>query len=197
MFAIKKLALFAVLLTTAIPSMCTYNNLQYQNQTVKFAWALVLVEYQRRADLIPGLSSLVKTYAAHEKTVLIQVANARAGLSSIQLEQANPGDQQVIARYQAAQKEMGQVLSRLIAVAEAYPELRADQSFRNLQMQLEGTENRIAYARQRYIEAVQAHNLTVRTFPSNLLAKLLGQASIPNFTVDSESAIANAPKVSQ
>ena len=197
MSAFKKLALFAVLLTTAIPTLCTYNNLQYQGEAVKSAWAQVLVEYQRRADLIPGLASLVKTYAAHEKTVLTQVANARAGLGSIRVEQANPGDQQLIARYQAAQAQLGLTLSRLIAVAEAYPELRANREFRDLQAQLEGTENRIAYARQRYIEAVQAHNLAVRTFPSNLVAKLIGRASIPNFTVDSASAVANAPKVSQ
>ena len=196
MTVFKKPALFAVLLVTAIPSLCTYNDLQYQGEAVKSAWAQVLVEYQRRADLIPGLASLVKTYAAHEKTVLTQVADARTGLGSIGIEQVNPGDRQLIARYQAAQTQMGLALSRLIAVAEAYPDLRANQEFRDLQMQLEGTENRIAYARQRYIEAVQAHNLTVRTFPSNLLARLLGRASLPNFTVESESAIANAPKVS-
>ena len=191
----KKVALFTVLLLAATESLCTYNTLHYQGEDVKTAWAQVLVEYQRRADLIPGLANLVKSYTTHETAALTQVANARADLGSIRIEEVKPGDRQITARYEAAQTQMRWALSRLIAVAENYPELRADLAFRDLQAQLEGTENRIAYARQRYIETVQAHNLTVRTFPSNLLATLLEQAAIPNFTVANEKAVAISPKV--
>lgn len=192
----RKLALFAVLLLVVTPSLCTYNDLHYQHEAVKSAWGQVLVEYQRRADLIPELAYLVKRYAARETAVLMQVADARASLGSIHFEEANLGDPQLIARYKTAQAQMRQALSRLIAVAESYPELRTNQAFRNLQEKIEGAENRIAYARQKYIEAVLIHNLTVRTFPNNLLAMAVDHASIPNFTVDDESAIASTPKVS-
>ncbi|MBI3546079.1 MAG: LemA family protein [Gammaproteobacteria bacterium] len=191
----KRVALFAVLLLTATESTCTYNTLHYQSELIKTSWAQVLIEYQRRADLIPGLANLVKNYAAHETTALSQVANARADLSSIRIEETKPNDHKIIARYEAAQTQMRRALSRLIATAEDYPELRANQAFRDLQAQLEGTENRIAYARQRYIESVQAHNLTVRTFPNNLLAKLIGQDTIANFTLDNEIAVSVSPKV--
>ncbi len=192
----KKLALFAVLLLAVTPPLCTYNDLHYQREAVKSAWGQVLVEYQRRADLIPELAYVVKRHAARETAVLVQVADARASLGSIHFDEANPGDRQLLARYKAAQVQMRQALSRLIAVAESYPELRTNQAFRNLQEKLEGAENRIAYARQKYIEAVLIHNLTVRTFPNNLLARVFDYASIPNFTVDSESAISSAPELS-
>jgi LemA protein len=174
---------------------CGYNRLQAEDEQIKAAWAEVLNQYQRRADLVPNLVNVVKAYAAHEKEVLTQVTEARARVGSIQATPALLDDPQAFQRFQAAQGELGSALSRLLAVAENYPQLKADGLFRDLQAQLEGTENRIAVARNRYIRAVQEYNTTVRQFPSNLTAMLFGFKPKPNFTVENEKEISRAPKV--
>jgi LemA protein len=171
---------------------CGYNTLQATDEQITAGWAEVLNQYQRRADLVPNLVNVVKGYAAHEKDVLTQVTNARAKVGSIQ---ANPGDEQTLRQFQAAQGELSTALSRLLVVAENYPQLKADGLFRDLQAQLEGTENRITVARNRYIDAVREYNLTVRQFPSNLTAMLFGFKTKPSLTVENEQAISKAPTV--
>src|SRR5690606_16901858 len=185
---------FLLLLLTTL-SGCGYNQLQSDDEAVKAAWAEVLNQYQRRADLVPNLVNVVKGYAAHEKEVLTQVTEARARVGSVQASPELLEDPQAFQRFQAAQGEMSSALSRLLVVAENYPQLKADTSFRDLQAQLEGTENRIAVARNRYIKAVQSYNLTVRRFPTNLTAMLFDFEVKPNFTVENERAIATPPKV--
>src|SRR3569833_1345956 len=174
---------------------CGYNTLQVTDEQVKSAWSEVLNQYQRRADLVPNLVNVVKGYAAHEQSVLTQVTEARARVGSIQVTPELINDEQAFARFQQAQGELTSALSRLLAVSENYPQLKADALFRDLQAQLEGTENRIAVARNRYIKAVQEYNVTVRSFPSNLTAMMFGYKAKPNFTVDNEKAISTAPKV--
>ncbi len=174
---------------------CGYNTLQQQDEQIKAAWAEVVNQYQRRADLVPNLVEVVKGYAAHEKEVLAQVIEARAKVGSIQATPELLADPQAFARFQAAQGELSSALSRLLAVVENYPQLKADALFRDLQAQLEGTENRIAVARNRYIQAVQAYNVTVRSFPTNLTAKLFGFEVKPSFSVENEAAISTAPKI--
>jgi LemA protein len=174
---------------------CGYNTLQTTDEQIKAGWAEVLNQYQRRADLVPNLVNVVKGYAAHEKEVLEQVTNARARVGSIQVTPELVNDEQALARFQAAQGELSSALSRLLAVAENYPQLKADGLFRDLQAQLEGTENRITVARNRYIQAVQAYNVTVRQFPSNLTAMLFGYKVKPSFTVENEKEIAKPPTV--
>ena len=174
---------------------CGYNTLQTTDEQIKAGWAEVLNQYQRRADLVPNLVNVVKGYAAHEKEVLEQVTNARAKVGSIQITPELINDEQALARFQAAQGELSSALSRLLAVAENYPQLKADGLFRDLQAQLEGTENRIAVARNRYIQAVQAYNVTVRQFPTNLTAMLFGYKVKPSVTVENEKEIAKPPKV--
>jgi LemA protein len=191
-------AWIVALLTAAVLSLsgCGYNTLQQQDENVKAAWAEVVNQYQRRADLIPNLVNTVKGYAAQEQKVLIGVTEARARANSIQVTPDvlnNPGQFQ---KYQAAQGELTQALSRLMVVVERYPDLKSDQNFRDLQSQLEGTENRITVARNRYIQAVQSYNVTVRSFPVNLTAKLFDFKVKPNFTVANEQQIATAPTVS-
>jgi LemA protein len=171
---------------------CGYNTLQATDEQITASWAEVLNQYQRRADLVPNLVNAVKGYAAHEKDVLTQVTNARAKVGSVQV---NPGDEQALKQFQAAQGELSTALSRLLVVAENYPQLKADSLFRDLQAQLEGTENRITVARNRYIEAVREYNLTVRQFPSNLTAMLFGFKTKPSLTVENEKAISKAPTV--
>jgi LemA protein len=173
---------------------CGYNTLQLQDEQVKAAWAEVVNQYQRRADLVPNLVEVVKAYAAHEKEVLTQVAEARAKVGSLQASPELLTDPQAFARFQAAQGELSSALARLLAVVENYPQLKADALFRDLQAQLEGTENRITVARNRYIQAVQAYNVTVRSFPTNLTAKLFGFEVRPTFSSD-EQAISKAPRV--
>ena len=185
----------ALLLLTSSLSGCGYNALQRQDEQVKASWAEVLNQYQRRADLVPNLVATVKGYASHEKEVLTAVTEARASVGSVSATPELVNDPQAFAKFQAAQQQMTSALSRLIAVSENYPQLKADASFRDLQAQLEGTENRITVARMRYIEAVQAYNNTVRQFPSNLTATALGYKTKPSFTVDNESVIATPPKV--
>lgn len=174
---------------------CGYNALQSRDEQVKSSWAEVLNQYQRRADLVPNLVNVVKGYASHEKDVLTQITAARAQVGQIQATPELINDPAAFQKYMAAQGQMTTALSRLIAVSENYPNLKADGAFRDLQAQLEGTENRIAVARKRYIDAVQAYNVTVRSFPSNLTARLFGFTTKPSFTVQDEKAIAAPPKV--
>ena len=186
---------FAALFTLLALSGCGYNTLQSQDEQIKSAWAEVLNQYQRRADLIPNLVATVQGFAAQEKEVLLGVTNARAKVGSIQATPDLINDPKAFQQFQAAQGELSSALSRLLVVAENYPQLKSDQNFRDLQAQLEGTENRIAVARNRYIKTVQDYNVTVRSFPSNLTAMLFGFDVKPNFTVEDEKAIARPPKV--
>jgi LemA protein len=174
---------------------CGYNKLQAMDEGVTAAWSEVVNQYQRRADLIPNLVNSVKGYAAHEKDVLTQVTEARAKVGSMQVTPAVLNDEAAFAKFQAAQGELSSALSRLIAVSENYPQLKADGLFKDLMAQLEGTENRITVARGRYVDAVQAYNTTVRQFPVNLTAMVFGMKTKPNFTVENEAAISTAPKV--
>jgi LemA protein len=162
---------------------------------VKAAWSEVVSQYQRRADLVPNLVNTVKGFAAQEQKVLIGVTEARAKAGSIQLTPELINDPEAMKRFEAAQGELTQALKSLFAVAEAYPELKSDTVFRDLQAQLEGTENRITVARTRYIEAVRNYNTTVRSFPTNLTAMVFNFETRPNFTVENEAAIATAPTV--
>ena len=183
------------LLTVTLLSGCGYNTLQTGDEQVKAAWAEVLNQYQRRADLIPNLVNTVKGFAEQEKEVLTRVTEARAKVGAIQATPELINDPQAFQRFQAAQGELGGALSRLLVVTENYPQLKSDQNFRDLQAQLEGTENRIAVARNRYIKAVQDYNVTVRSFPSNLTAMVFGHQVKPGFTVENEAEISRAPKV--
>ena len=191
----RNLLLFVVLLFTLSLSGCGYNTLQSTDEQIKAGWAEVLNQYQRRADLVPNLVNVVKGYASHEREVLTAVTEARAQVGSIKATPELINDEQAFAKFQAAQANMTSALSRLLAVSENYPQLKADTSFRDLQAQLEGTENRIAVARNRYIKAVQEYNVTVRSFPSNLTAMLFGFKVKPSFTVENEKEISKPPKV--
>lgn len=184
-----------MLLLTMSLGGCGYNTFQSTDEQVKASWAEVLNQYQRRADLVPNLVNVVKGYAAHEKDVLTQVTNARARVGQIQATPELINDPAAFAQFQAAQREMSSSLGRLMLVAENYPQLKADGVFRDLQAQLEGTENRIAVARKRFIEAVQAYNNAVRKFPNNLTAMVMGYKVKPSFTVDNEKEISTAPRV--
>lgn len=186
---------FFLLLLSILLSACGYNSLQAGDEQIKASWAEVINQYQRRADLVPNLVNTVKTYAAHERQVLTQVTEARARVGSMQITPDVLNDPQAFARFQAAQGQLSGALSRLLLISENYPQLKADASFRDLQAQLEGTENRITVARNRYIKAVQDYNVVVRSFPTNLTALLFGMKVKPNFTVENESAISNAPPV--
>jgi LemA protein len=174
---------------------CGYNTLQETDEQIKAAWAEVLNQYQRRADLIPNLVETVKGYAKHEQEVLTRVTEARAKVGTIQATPQLLNDPQAFARFQSAQGELSSALSRLMVVVENYPQLKADASFRELQAQLEGTENRITVARNRYIKAVQDYNVVVRRFPTNLTAMLFKFDVKPTFAVEDEKAIAQPPKV--
>ena len=175
---------------------CGYNDLQGLDEDTKAAWSEVVNQYQRRADLIPNLVATVKGYAAHEKETLEGVVEARAKATSVQVTPEMLRDQAAFEQFQKAQAGLSSALGRLIAVAESYPNLKADQNFRDLQSQLEGTENRIAVARKRYIDRVAEFNKMVRYFPTNLTAKLLlHMEEKPNFTVADENAVAKPPEV--
>jgi LemA protein len=191
-----RLVLASVLISVALAtSGCGYNDLQTQDEAVKAAWSEVVNQYQRRADLIPNLVNTVKGYAAQEEKVLVGVTEARARATSIQLTPEALNDPEALQRFQAAQGELTSALKSLIAVSENYPQLKSDQNFRDLQAQLEGTENRITVARNRYIESVQIYNGTVRKFPTNLTAMVFGHAVKPNFSVENEAEIAQPPEV--
>ena len=174
---------------------CGYNTLQSTDEQIKASWAEVLNQYQRRADLVPNLVNTVKGFAQQEKDVLLGVTNARSKVGAIQATPELINDPQAFAKFQQAQGELTSALSRLLVVAENYPQLKSDANFRDLQAQLEGTENRITVARNRYIKAVQEYNVTVRSFPSNLTAMLFGFQVKPTFTVENEKEISSAPKV--
>ncbi|OIQ69805.1 LemA family protein [mine drainage metagenome] len=189
------LTLLLLFLPLSTLSGCGYNALQSADEQVKASWAEVLNQYQRRADLVPNLVGVVKGYAAHEKDVFIQVTEARARVGQIQATPELVNDPAAFAKFQQAQQEMTGALSRLIAVSENYPQLKADGAFRDLQAQLEGTENRIAVARMRYIDAVRNYNNLVRQFPSNLTAMVIGLKVKPSFTVENEKAISTPPRV--
>jgi LemA protein len=186
--------LWMVLLATLL-SGCGYNTFQTSDEQIKASWAEVLNQYQRRADLIPNLVNTVKGYAAQEKSVLLGVTEARARVGSIQATPELVNDPQAFAKFQAAQGQLTSALSRLLVVTENYPQLKSDQNFRDLQAQLEGTENRITVARNRYIQAVQAYNVAIRTFPSNLTAMMFGYKVKPSFTVENEKEISRPPTV--
>ena len=174
---------------------CGYNTFQINDEQIKSSWSEVVNQYQRRADLIPNLVNTVKGFAAQEKDVLLGVTNARAKVGSIQATPELLNNPEAFAKFQSAQGELSGALSRLLVVTENYPQLKSDANFRDLQAQLEGTENRITVARNRYIKAVQEYNVTVRSFPSNLTAMVLGYKVKPNFTVENEKEISSAPKV--
>jgi LemA protein len=174
---------------------CGYNTIQEQDEAVTAAWSEVVNQYQRRADLIPNLVETVRGYAAQEREVLQSVTNARARVGSIQATPELIEDPAAFAEFQQAQAEMSSALSRLLVVVENYPDLKSDQSFRELQAQLEGTENRIAVARNRYIDSVREYNTTVRRFPVNITANIFGYDTKPNFTVEDEGEIAEPPAV--
>jgi LemA protein len=185
------LAAFAGLLLSG----CGYNAMQSQDEQIKAAWSEVLNQYQRRADLIPNLVNTVKGYAAQESSVLLGVTEARAKVGSIQATPELVNDPAALAKFQAAQGELSGALSRLMVVTENYPQLKSDQNFRDLQAQLEGTENRITVARNRYIQAVLTYNTTVKQFPGNLTAMMFGYKPKPNFTVENEAVISKPPTV--
>jgi len=187
-------AVGAVLLACLL-SGCGYNSIQGADEQVKAAWSEVLNQYQRRADLVPQLVKTVDAYMTHERDVLREVTEARSRVGSLQLGADALDDPQALQRFQQAQAGLGSALSRLIAVSENYPQLKADGLFRDLQAQLEGTENRIAVARGRYVEAVRAYNLQVRQFPGLITAKLFGYAPRPNFSVENEAAISRPPEI--
>ena len=191
-----RIRIFAVLaLLVSLLSGCGYNAFQTGDEAVKSSWSEVVNQYQRRADLVPNLVSTVQGYAAHEKDVLTQVTAARAQVGGIQATPELINNPEAFAKFQQAQAGLSSALSRLLVVAENYPNLKADAAFRDLQAQLEGTENRITVARNRYIKSVEAYNVAVRTFPNNLTAMALGYQVKPNFSVDNEKAISVAPKV--
>jgi LemA protein len=192
---LRWLALSLAVLAAPFLSACGYNDFQAKDEATKAAWAEVVNQYQRRADLIPNLVNTVKGYASHEKDTLEAVTKARAAATRVQITPEVLNDPAAFQKFQQVQGELSSALSRLMAVSENYPQLKADQSFRDLQSQLEGTENRITVARQRYIKSVQDYNVLTRSFPTNLTAKVMGYQVKPNFTVENEKGISTAPAV--
>jgi len=189
-----RLAVLFVFIASLL-SGCGYNQIQINDEAVAAAWSEVLNQYKRRADLIPNLVAVVQGYAVHEKEVLTKVTEARASVAGMKATPELVNDPAAFAKFQQAQSELGSALARLLVVAENYPQLKADANFRDLQAQVEGTENRIAVARKRYIEAVQAYNIGVRTFPNNLTAMLFGYKTKASFTVEDEKAISAPPTI--
>ena len=178
-----------------LASGCGYNAIQTQDEQVKSAWSEVLNQYQRRADLIPNLVNTVKGFADQEKSLLLGVTEARAKVGSIQATPELVNDPDLFAKFTAAQSQLSGALSRLMVVTENYPTLKSDQTFRDLQAQLEGTENRITVARNRYIQSVQSYNISVRSFPGNLTARTFGYKIKPTFAVQNEAVISKPPTV--
>ena len=191
----KKLNLLILLAFSLIAGGCGYNAMQAGDEQIKASWAEVVNQYQRRADLIPNLVETVKGFAAQEKDVLLGVTNARSKVGSIQATPELVNDPQAFEKFAQAQAGLSSALSRLLVVAENYPQLKSDANFRDLQAQLEGTENRIAVARKRYIDAVREYNVVVRSFPSNLTAMVFGMKEKAQFTVENEKEISKAPKI--
>jgi LemA protein len=193
----RKLPLIAFIVLAGLALQgCGYNKLQDQDEAVKAAWSDVVNQYQRRADLIPNLVATVKGYAGHEERVLVQVTEARAKATSIQVTPEVLNDAETFRRFQQAQSQLTVAIGGLMRAVEAYPDLKASANFRDLQAQLEGTENRIAVSRNRYIEAVKQYNVTVRKFPSNLVAGMFDFEVRPNFSVENEAEISRPPAVS-
>ena len=186
---------FAAALLALLLQGCGYNELQRGDEQIKASWSEVVNQYQRRADLVPNLVATVKGFAEQEKEVLTRVTEARARAGQIQATPELVDNPEAFQRFQQAQGELSGALSRLIAVSENYPQLKSDANFRDLQAQLEGTENRITVARNRFIQAVQQYNVTVRSFPTNLTAMVFGFKTKPNFTVENEKEISKPPKV--
>lgn len=192
---VLKQSLIAVMLVSTLTlSGCGYNTLQVKDEAVTAAWSEVQNQYQRRADLVPNLVNVVKGYAAHEEQVLTEVTQARANVAGLKVDQEVLENPELFQRYQEAQSQMTSALSRLLAVTENYPDLKANQQFRDLQVQLEGTENRIAVARNRYITTVQDFNSYARQFPQVMTAKVIGMDTKPNFSA--EQSAQKAPTVS-
>jgi LemA protein len=191
----RRLRWIAATLAALLLSGCGYNEIQSKDEQVKAAWSEVLNQYQRRADLIPNLVATVQGYAQQEKDVLIGVTQARARATAINLTPDAVNDPQAMQKFAQAQGELSSALGRLLVVAENYPQLKSDQNFRDLQAQLEGTENRIATARNRFIKATQDYNVYIRQFPQNLTAKMFGYKEKASFTVENEKTIAAPPKV--
>jgi LemA protein len=187
--------LLSAILASALLSGCGYNQFQAKDEATKAAWSEVVNQYQRRADLVPNLVNTVKGYATHERETLEAVTRARAAATSFQITPEVLNNPEAFQKFQQVQGELSSALSRLMAVSENYPNLKADTQFRDLQSQLEGTENRITVARQRYIAAVQDYNVLARSFPTNLTAKMFGYQPKPSFTVENERSISTAPKV--
>ncbi|MCX8739404.1 LemA family protein [Gilliamella sp. B2824] len=172
-----------------------YNSIQTQDEAVAASWSEVINQYKRRADLVPNLVNTVKGYATHEKEVLTQVTDARAKVGSIQINADQLTDPTLFSKFQQAQSDLSSALSRLIAVSENYPDLKANTLYQDLMSQLEGTENRITVARGRYIETVKNFNSYIRTLPTKWVADILGQQTKQQFTVDNEKQISDAPAV--
>ncbi len=191
----KSIVAALMLVASLLLGGCGYNTIQTQDEAVKAAWSEVVNQYQRRADLIPNLVNTVKGFAAQEEKVLVGVTEARARATSIQVTPELLNNPQALQKFQAAQGDLTTALKSLLMVTENYPQLKSDQNFRDLQAQLEGTENRITVARNRYIAAVQEYNGTIRKFPSNLTAMVFSYEVKPNFTVENEAAISAAPTV--
>jgi len=190
-------SLAALLATLAVMALggCGYNTMQTQDEAIKASWSEVLNQYQRRSDLVPNLVNTVKGYAAQEREVLEAVTNARSNVAGIKATPELINDPEAFAKFQAAQNQLSGALSRLLVTVENYPQLKSDALFRDLQAQLEGTENRITTARNRYIKTIQGYNILARQFPTNLTAMLFGYQPKANFTVENEKAIAVPPKV--
>jgi LemA protein len=193
--AMRRLWTVLAALATLSLTNCGYNAIQSTDEQVKAGWSEVVNQYQRRADLVPNLVNSVKGFAQQEKDVLLGVTNARAKVGSIQATPEVLNDPAAFQKFTAAQGELSSALSRLLVVTENYPQLKSDALFKDLMSQLEGTENRIAVARNRYIKAVQDYNVTVRSFPSNLTAMAFGYKTKANFSVENEREISKAPKV--
>jgi LemA protein len=191
----KLLMIWLVFMAAVSLSGCGYNTLQVQDEAIKAGWSEVLNQYQRRSDLVPNLVSTVKGYAAHEAKVLTEVTAARSRVGQMAATPELVNDPAAMEKFQAAQGQLTSALSRLLVVAENYPQLKADAGFRDLQAQLEGTENRITVARNRYIKTVQEYNVSVRSFPTNLTAMMFGHQVKANFSVENEKAISTPPKV--
>jgi LemA protein len=191
----RKLLTAAAALAALALSGCGYNEIQRRDEGVTAAWSEVVNQYQRRADLIPNLVETVKGFAQQEKDVLTQVTEARSRVGQVKVTPEMLNDPAALARFQQAQGDLSSALSRLLVVVERYPELKSDKNFLELQAQLEGTENRIGVARNRYIKSVQDYNVLVREFPVNLTAMVFGYKTKANFTVENEKAIQTAPKV--
>ena len=191
----RKFLLFIIAALTLGLSGCGYNTFQTTDEQIKASWSEVLNQYQRRADLVPNLVNTVKGYAAYEQDTLVAVTNARAKATGINATPELVNDPQAFAKFEAAQRDLGGALSKLLVVVEKYPDLKANAGYLDLQAQLEGTENRITVARNRYIKSVQDYNITVRTFPSNLTAMVFGYGIKPNFAVADEKTIAVPPTV--